>query len=67
MIMHAHTLIPHSDDTHPLDVNECFEGSTLHNCVNAHCINTNGSFECDCLPGYAKPLLGGNVCEGIYI
>ena len=47
-------------------MNECFEGSTLHNCVNAQCRNTNGSFECDCLPGYAKPLSGGNTCEGDY-
>ena len=51
---------------HDTDVNECFEGSVLHNCVNARCRNTNGSFECDCLPGYAKPFFGGNICEGSY-
>ena len=46
-------------------MNECFEGSTLHNCINARCRNTNGGFECDCLPGYAKPSSRGNTCEGI--
>ena len=48
-----------------IDVNECFEGSTLHDCINARCRNTNGSFECDCQSGYTKPLFGGNTCEGI--
>ena len=52
-------------DAHPLDVDECFD-ATLQNCVNAQCIDTDGSFECECLPGYTKPLLGGNICEGIY-
>ena len=58
-----------ANDTHPLDVNECFEGSTLHNCINAQCNNTDGSFECYCLPGYTKPGPPHvqNICEGIVI
>ena len=48
-----------------MDVNEYFEGSTLHDCVNAQCRNTDGSFEYDCHPGYTEPSSGGNTCEGI--
>ena len=32
------------------DRNECVDGSAV--CVNAHCRNTDGSYECDCFAGY---------------
>ena len=43
-----------------LDVNECFEGS--HNCHrNARCINTVGSFYCECSNGFVG---NGRKCNG---
>lgn len=32
------------------DINECADNPDL--CKNGKCINTDGSFRCDCLPGY---------------
>lgn len=38
---------------HCQDINECYEGSA--NCgLNMQCINTDGSYECQCLNGYVK-------------
>ncbi len=42
------------------EVDECLEN--IHDCdVNANCINTAGSFECDCHNGYYN---SGNGREG---
>ena len=42
------------------DTDECEVG--LHNCSpHAVCINTRGSFECECLPGFTG---NGATCEG---
>lgn len=36
------------------DVNECTElNDKMSLCRNAKCINTDGSYKCECLPGYA--------------
>ena len=45
------------------DIDECLEG--LHNCSNETeiCINTFGSFECQCVTGYMKE---NGVCTGMY-
>ena len=46
-----------------LDINECeFEGI----CDNGYCVNTVGSFRCDCSPGY-RPNVFTHVCEGEHI
>lgn len=44
-----------------LDVNECAVNPNL--CVNGICINTDGSYRCECLRGYT---LGADqrTCEG---
>ncbi len=35
------------------DVNECLElNSRMSLCKNAKCINTVGSYQCECLPGF---------------
>ena len=42
------------------DVNECTEGS--HGCsADAVCINTKGSYNCSCKPGYSGD---GRTCKG---
>lgn len=44
----------------PTDINEC-QDSRL--CANGHCINTDGSFHCQCYPGF-QPTQEGSHCEG---
>ena len=44
----------------PADLDECsLSNSSCHQ--NANCTNTNGSFECNCLPGYTGD---GFNCSG---
>ena len=48
-----------------LDLNECFnEGSLSHDCTSLgqRCVNTEGSFRCECLNGYIEQ---GDYCEDI--
>lgn len=43
------------------DINECLIGT--HNCHDvAECSNTNGSFYCNCTPGFIG---NGTYCQGI--
>ena len=43
------------------DINEC--DLNTHNCSNnADCLNTNGSFVCNCSSGFSG---NGVICEGI--
>ena len=45
------------------DIDEC--RSEFHTCdSNAMCVNTNGSFECDCKDGFTSD--GNNDCIGEY-
>ena len=43
------------------DINEC--DMSMHNCagIGGECVNTDGSYECTCLPGFIG---NGTVCEG---
>ena len=42
------------------DINECTAGS--HTCGRwSYCVNTDGSFECPCYPGYTKTASGACV------
>ena len=42
------------------DIDECSEN--LHNCKqDTKCVNEDGSFHCDCYPGYIKV---GDSCKG---
>lgn len=44
------------------DIDECVEKTDA--CPEMHsCLNTNGSFICNCLPGYVKDA-GSNTCMG---
>uniref|UniRef100_A0A4W3GFM0 Fibrillin-2-like n=1 Tax=Callorhinchus milii TaxID=7868 RepID=A0A4W3GFM0_CALMI len=43
------------------DMNECLENPGI--CVNGHCINTDGSFRCECPFGYKLDYTGVN-CVG---
>ena len=44
------------------DIDEC-GNSTINNCPQ-YCVNTAGSFTCDCYTGYRKD--GGGTCQGTY-
>ncbi|XP_061481297.1 fibrillin-2 [Rhineura floridana] len=46
---YGHGTIPGIDDTRE-DVNECLESPGI--CSNGHCINTDGSFRCECPLGF---------------
>ena len=49
----------HSDVYHSPDINECADASVSMCGSNAMCINTNGSFACECPPGFE-----GDTCSG---
>lgn len=42
------------------DIDEC---ETPGMCMNGHCVNTQGSFRCECMAGMAVGL-DGRVCVG---
>ncbi|CAF3464123.1 unnamed protein product [Rotaria sp. Silwood1] len=44
------------------DKNECIDD---HICSNGYCINTNGSFECICNPGFRHDVFNSLHCEDI--
>ena len=45
------------------DIDECAIGTDTDNCdVNAVCINTHGSFICQCQSGYSG---NGVTCDGM--
>nr|XP_014340413.1 PREDICTED: fibrillin-3 [Latimeria chalumnae] len=52
---YGHGAIPDIGDNRE-DVNECSENPGI--CVNGHCINTDGSFRCECPFGYALDFSG---------
>uniref|UniRef100_A0A8C0UNZ1 Fibrillin 1 n=1 Tax=Cyanistes caeruleus TaxID=156563 RepID=A0A8C0UNZ1_CYACU len=56
---YGHGTIPGIDDTH---VNECLESPGI--CSNGHCINTDGSFRCECPMGYNLDFTGVH-CIGV--
>ncbi|RMC01268.1 hypothetical protein DUI87_22217 [Hirundo rustica rustica] len=52
---YGHGTIPGIDDTRE-DVNECLESPGI--CSSGHCINTDGSFRCECPMGYNLDFTG---------
>uniref|UniRef100_A0A8C0W6M1 Fibrillin-3 n=1 Tax=Castor canadensis TaxID=51338 RepID=A0A8C0W6M1_CASCN len=51
----GHGAVPGPDDTRE-DVNECAENPSI--CANGLCINTDGSFRCECPFGYSLDFTG---------
>ncbi|XP_035248375.1 fibrillin-2 isoform X1 [Anguilla anguilla] len=51
----GHGIIPGIGDTR-IDLNECVENPGI--CSNGHCINTDGSFRCECSMGYTLDFSG---------
>ena len=47
-----------------LDIDECANRSTI-DCTQ-QCINTPGSYECDCYDGYREITANATQCEGTY-
>jgi len=47
-----------------LDIDECANRSTI-DCTQ-QCINTPGSYECDCYDGYQEINTNDTQCEGTY-
>ena len=47
------------------DINECISSST--NDCTQQCINTPGSYECDCFDGYRNITPNATQCEGIQV
>ena len=37
---------------------------SLDECVGATCVNTEGSYRCECLPGYRPVSTSLSLCEG---
>ncbi|XP_063820322.1 fibrillin-2 [Pseudophryne corroboree] len=56
----GHGTIPGIGDTRE-DVNECIENPGI--CANGHCINTDGSFRCECPMGYNLDYTGVNCVD----
>ena len=44
-----------------LDIDEC-QNTTTHNCPQ-ECVNTLGSYTCECYSGYRKD--AGGICQGM--
>ena len=50
------------DGTTCVDIDECDENKPTHNCaMAATCIDTDGSFDCQCKPGFSG---NGVTCDG---
>uniref|UniRef100_A0A5F8H1B1 Fibrillin 3 n=1 Tax=Monodelphis domestica TaxID=13616 RepID=A0A5F8H1B1_MONDO len=60
----GHGAVPGPDDSRE-DVNECSENPGI--CVNGVCINTDGSFRCECPFGYSLDYTGVNCVVVICI
>ncbi|XP_068954872.1 fibrillin-3 isoform X1 [Petaurus breviceps papuanus] len=56
----GHGAVPGPDDSRE-DVNECSENPGI--CVNGVCINTDGSFRCECPFGYSLDYTGVNCVD----
>uniref|UniRef100_A0A5F8GBW2 Fibrillin 3 n=1 Tax=Monodelphis domestica TaxID=13616 RepID=A0A5F8GBW2_MONDO len=56
----GHGAVPGPDDSRE-DVNECSENPGI--CVNGVCINTDGSFRCECPFGYSLDYTGVNCAR----
>ncbi|XP_078486431.1 adhesion G protein-coupled receptor E2-like [Ciona intestinalis] len=47
-----------------LDINECVENLHFCDITTTYCQNTNGFFQCQCLPGYEQSDISDNSCNG---
>ncbi|XP_077993986.1 uncharacterized protein LOC144447778 [Glandiceps talaboti] len=45
-----------------IDINECATNDNLCNDTITECVNTEGSYQCDCIPGYFKMDAGNQTC-----
>lgn len=63
----CYSLICHIEQLDCIDVDECVEDDTICPIIdNRECHNTNGSYRCECIPGFVESDSNG-ACRGNHV